>query len=260
MSLHVACAPGRMCAPYAKRSHPHPARRNMKNFNRLAVSALGLSVAILSGCAGATRLPMRAKGPAGDALQNNKLDLAFLDAPGTQREEVVSRLSSVDTSYSNPRLFWGRWSESKWGYWWFIAGNYSAEGDAKCIWHIHNLLVSFDEDGIVRKKELFNDDKSLWVELHNRLADAPPLDLTQPIQIEVLGPGRLQMITLGKDSVQFDLPKAKAIHFQVSPQAIVRISHGLLGAQANRAVTCHTLHLTEKSPVGKKILLCASPA
>jgi len=232
----------------------------MKNFQRLAVSALALSTILLSGCAGATRLPMRAKGPAGEALQNNKLDLGFLDAPGTQRDAVVSRLSSVDTSYSNPRLFWGRWRESKWGYWWFIAGNYSAEGDAKRIWHIHNLLVSFDENGNVRKKELFNEDKPLWIELHSRLADTPPLDLSQPMRIEVFGPGKLQMMTLGKESIQFDLQKGKTPHFEVSPQAIVRISHGLLGVSVNPAVTCHTLHLAEKSPVGKNILFCAGPA
>src|SRR6266436_6012682 len=133
MSLHVACASAWICARYAKQSHPHPARRNMKNFYRSAVSALAFSAAILSGCAGATRLPMRAKGLAGEALQNKQLDLAFLDAPGTQRDEVVNRLSSVDTAYSNSRLFWGRWSESKWGYWWFIAGGTAAAGDAQRI-------------------------------------------------------------------------------------------------------------------------------
>lgn len=232
----------------------------MKNFNRLALSGLAFSVAIFSGCAGATRLPMRARGPAGDALQQNKLDLAFLDAPGTKRADVVSRLSSVDTAYSNPRLFWGRWSESKWGYWWFVVSNNDAAGNAKRIWHIHNLLISFDESGTMQKKELFNDDKSLWIELHNRLVGAPPLDLSQPVPIEVLGPGKLQTMTLGKESIQFDLPKGKAMHFQISPQAINRISHGLPGASVNPAVTCHTLHLGEKSVLGKKILFCASPA
>jgi hypothetical protein len=231
----------------------------MMNSYRLALSALAFSAAILSGCAGATRLPMRAKGPAGEALQTKHLDLAFLDAPGTQRAEVVSRLSSVDTSYSNPRLFWGRWSESKWGYWWFIAGGNTAAGDARRIWRIHNLLVSFDEDGNVRKKELFNEDKSLWAELHTRLADAPPLDLSQPIQMQALNPGKVQMITLGKDSIQFDRPKAR-LAIQVSPRAIVRISHSRWAAPPDSAVTCHTLHLAEKSPVGRKILFCASPA
>lgn len=231
----------------------------MKHFNHLAVSALALSAAILSGCAGATRLPMRAKGFAGEPLQKNQLDLAFLDAPGTQREEVVSRLSSIDTSYSNPHLFWGRWSESKWGYWWVIAGGYSAAGDAKRIWHIHNVLVSFDENGTVRRKELFKDDKSLWTELHIRLADAPPLDLSQPIPIEVIGSGKVRAMTLGKDSIQFDRRNA-LLPVQISPQAIARISHSRLGIIGNPLVTCHTVYLAEKSPMGKKISFCAKPA
>lgn len=232
----------------------------MKNFYRFAFSALAFSAALLSGCAGATRLPMRARGPAGEALQNKPLDLTFLDPPGIQRQEVIDRLSSIDTSYSNPRLFWGRWSESKWGYWWFIAGNNTAAGDAKRIWHTHNLLVSFDESGIMRKKALFNEDKSLWADLHNQLANTPPLDLSQPIQMQVIGPGKLQMITVGRDPIQFDLQKGKVSHFQVSPQAIVRISHSRVGILANPSMTCHTLHVAEKSPLGKRILFCASPA
>ena len=232
----------------------------MKSVHHLAVSALVLFATIsLSGCAGATRLPVRSRGPAGEALQTKQLDLSFLDAPGTQREEVVRRLGSVDTGYSNPRLFWARWSESKWGYWWFVASYTDAAGDAKRIWHVHNLLVSFDENGIVRKKELFNDDKTPWVEFHSRLADAPPLDLSQPIQIGVLGPGKLQTMTLGKDSIQFDLLKGRVSHFQVSPQAVIRISHGAMGASGSPAVTCHALHLAENTPLGKRILFCASP-
>jgi hypothetical protein len=233
----------------------------MKSSHHLAVSALALSVAILSGCAGATRLPMRAKGPAGETLQTKQLDLSFLDAPGTQRQEVLTRLGTVDTSYSNPRLFWGRWSESKWGYWWVAAVTPAGgAGDAKRIWHIHNLLVSFDENGIVRKKALFNQDKSLWAELHSQLADAPPLDLTRPLQIEALGPAKIQTITLGKDSIQFDLQNAKVSSFQVSPKAIIRISHQRSDARFDPALTCHTLHLAEKGPLGKKISFCASPS
>jgi hypothetical protein len=233
----------------------------MKSIQHLAVSALALSATIiLAGCAGATRLPMRSRGPAGEALQVKQLDLSFLDAPGTLREDVVRRLGSVDTGYSNPRLFWARWSESKWGYWWFVASYTDAAGDAKRIWHVRNLLVSFDENGIVRNKQLYNDDRTPWVEFHGRLADAPPLDLSQPIQIGVLGPGKLRTITLGKDSIQFDLQKGKVSHFEISPQAIIRVSHGVMGASGSPAVTCHALHLSEKSPGGKRISFCASPA
>lgn len=231
----------------------------MKRIHHLAVLMVALLAAILAGCAGATRLPTRAKGPAGESLETKKVDMSFLEAPGTQRQEVASRLNSVDTAYSNPRLFWGRWSDSKWGYWWFVAANTGAAGDAKRVWHVHNLLVSFDENGIVQKKELFSEDKAFWVELHKRLADAPALDLAQSIPIEVRGPGRLQTMTLEKDSIQFDLPRGKVTHFEVPSQGIVRISHGLAGYGGNPAVTCHTLYLAEKSPAGKKILFCASP-
>ena len=232
----------------------------MKSVHRLTVLGLALSATIISfGCAGATRLPMRTRGPAGEALPTKQLDLAFLDAGGTQREEVVRRLSAVDTAYSNPRLFWGRWSDSKWGYWWLIAGGNSAAGDAKRVWHVHNLLVSFDENGVVQKKKLFSEDRSLWLELHTRLADAPPLDLTQPLEIKALGPGRLQTMTLAKESIKFDRQKAKITHFEMSPQAILRISHDWV-TPANPGVTCHTFYLAEKSLAGKKISFCASPA
>lgn len=232
----------------------------MNNFYRLAGLSLVLSAAMLCGCAGATRLPMRTQGPGGERLQTKHLDMAFLDTPGTPREEVVSRLSSVDTGYSNPRLFWGRWSVSKWGYWWVIAGNNNATGDAKRIWHLHNVLVSFDEGGAVSKKELFDGDKSLWAALHTQLADGPPLDLSQPMRIEVLGPGKLQAMVLGNDSVEFELRKRKALPFQLSPRTIVRFSHGWVATPANSPLTCHELHFADKSPVGKSVRFCATPA
>src|SRR5712692_9217710 len=184
--MSLACPEQAAHAGCSRKSDP--ARRNMKSIRHLAVSALALSATIiLSGCAGATRLPMRSKGPAGEALQIKQLDLSFIDAPGTQREDVVRRLGSVDTGYSNPRLFWARWSESKWGYWWFVAAQTGGAGDAKRVWLMHNLLVAFDENGAVRKKEVIDNDASLWAELHAQLAVGPPLDLSEPVPLEASG-------------------------------------------------------------------------
>jgi len=228
--------------------------------HHLATAAFALSAAILSGCAGATRLPLRAKGPTGETLQSQQLDLSFLDAPGTRRQEVLGRLRSVDTSYSNPRLFWGRWSESKWGYWWFIAGGYSAAGDAKRIWHVHNLLVTFDENGTVSKRTLIDDDKSLWGELQTRLAVGPELDLSELIPLEVSSPRNLTKIILAKDSVELLRCKGKRRVLQISPQEIVRFSHSRPDARDHLGITCHTLHLAEKTEWGKSIYLCTTPA
>jgi len=232
----------------------------MKNFYRLTVSALTLSVAILSGCAGATRLPLRAKGPAGESLDRKKLDLEFLGAPDTRRDQVVERLGSIDTAYQNPRLFWGRWSDSKWGYWWFVAGGNSAAGDAKRVWHVHNLLVSFDENGTVRKKEVIDNDQALWAELHALLGETAPLDLSQPVPLEVHGLRDLAKITLTKDVVELERHKGKMPVLQISPQKIVRISHSRAYANSHPSSTCHTLHFDEKTAWGKSVLFCASPA
>jgi len=225
-----------------------------------AIAALVFSVALFSGCAGAARLPARTRGPAGENLQVKQLDLAFLDTPGTQRQEVLSRLSSVNTSYTNPRLFWGRWSDSKWGYWWFIAGDNTAAGDAKRIWHVHNLLVSFDENGTIRKRKLFDNDQSLWPELHAQLADAPPLDLAVPVSLGVSGFRDLARMTLTDDFLELVRSKGKAPVLRIAPQKIVRFSHGRSEARMHPNTTCHTLYFEEKTEWGKSVLVCASPA
>jgi hypothetical protein len=225
-----------------------------------AISTLVFSIVLLSGCAGATRLPARTRGPAGENLQVKRLDLAFLDAPGTQRQEVLSRLSAVDTSYTNPRLFWGRWSDSKWGYWWFIAGNNSAEGDAKRIWHVHNLLVSFDENGAIRQRKLFENDQSLWPELHAQLAAAPPLDLAAPVSLDVSGFRNLERMTLADDWLELDRSKGKASVLRIAPQKVVRFSHGGPAAHMHPNTTCHTLHFEDKTEWGKSVLVCANAA
>lgn len=223
----------------------------------MAVAAAALCMHSLGGCVGATRLPMRTSGPAGEKLNKKQLDLQFLDANGASREEVLQRLAPIDTGYSNPRLFWGRWSESKWGYWWFVAAQTGAAGDAKRMWHVHNLLVKFDENGAAKEKVLIDDDAALWRALHTQLADSSPLDLTQPVTMGISGHWVSEM-TLTRDSVRVTRNRKKNPIVEVSPQKIVRISHDRAPDKGSRAgTTCHTLHLAEKSAMGKNIHFCA---
>jgi len=71
--------------------------------------------ALLCGCIGATRLPVRVVTPAGTRIHPKEIDLSFLQVGATQRDEVAHQLAAIDTSYDNPRLFWGRWGESRRG-------------------------------------------------------------------------------------------------------------------------------------------------
>jgi hypothetical protein len=221
--------------------------------------AILLCVLSVAGCVGATRLPARSRGPAGETFQKKELDLTFLDQSGIQREEVRRRLAAIDTAYANPRLFWGRWSDSKWGYWWFIAAQTGAAGDAKRVWHVHNVLVTFDEEGVMQKKMQIDDERDLWRELHVQLTNAAPLDLSQPMALSVAQSVWLTSMTLTTDSVQITRRKRKAAVVEISPLNIVRISHsGVQDKGSSVGITCHTLHLSEKSLMGKRVPFCTN--
>ncbi len=226
---------------------------------------------VLSGCVGATRVPSRVHDPTGVTIEKNNIDLDFLQAGTTRREEVVDKLSRIDTGCSNPRMFWGRWSESKWGHWAVgISG-----GEVARDWHVHNLLISFDQNGVMQTKELTDDERVLERELRAQLATAPPLDLSQPVPITLtpthLGNyeenpiiGLIDM-TLTKDgkivrgAAQPHSRDAKSPIVQISVLKVARISYDSYhGNKSSSGSICHDLHLTEKSPIGKSILFCTS--
>lgn len=213
------------------------------------------------GCIGATRLPVRAVNPAGDKIDHKEIDLKFLQVGVTQHEEVDHQLSLVNTSYDNPRLFWGRWSESRWGYWWVLGvpcDNCMA-GDARRLWRIKNLLVGFDENGTVSRSDLVGDDK-IWMTLHGRVAEIypPTLDISQPIRITLRSEDPVA-IQMSPDSLEFERPPDSRKPTVVIPvSALVRFKHkSLTDSDPFSSVTCHSLELSRKSILGKKIKFCA---
>ncbi len=118
---------------------------------RLDLLLTPVCCALLTACVGATRLLASTRGPAGSQIQKKELDMTFLEAPSVHREDVTSKLASIDTCYKHPHLFWGRWADSRWGYWWFLADGKGGAGDAKRVWHVKNLLVAFDDNGVHAK-------------------------------------------------------------------------------------------------------------
>lgn len=220
-------------------------------------SGLGIAVAIalcavLSACIGAVRLPARGRGPTGEQLPKNELDLGFLESPRLQRDDVVNKFALVDTGYHDPHLFWGRWVESKWGYWWVITTGQAAAGDAKRVWHVKNLLVTFDENGAVQSKRLIDDEKILWRQLHEAIAHEPAVDLTEPEVVALRC--SCSSMTLASGGLEFLVTKGR---FTVAADKIVRFSHeGSPDKRTNAGITCHTLHFSEKTPVGRKVMFC----
>ena len=219
---------------------------------------------VLSGCVGATRLPSRTNGPTGETLQKNDIDLAFLQAGTTRREEVVNKLNRIDTGYSSPGMFWGRWSESKWGHWVIVVVPGGAGGNAGRNWHVHNLLVSFDENGVMQSKDLIDSEKELERELNVQLAKALPLDLSQPMPVKLTprdhtagqpASGLIEM-TLTKDAIIM----GRYSNVEIWPRKVTRISYERFYGSPRSDSICHSLHLSEKTRLGKNILFCTSAA
>ena len=254
----------------------------------LSILAPICCVLALSGCVVAPmRLPSRTKGQTGTTLEKNDIDLTFLQAGITRREDVVNKLSPIDSGFSSPGLFWGRWSESNWGVGGFglIPGG---GGSAERIWHVHNLLVRFDENGLMQAKELTDDGKVVDRELRAQLAKASPLDLSQAVLITTAHgvyeygrslQGDLTDITLTKDGMLLsgkEISTSRFRHnvnyFPVVKVPLLKVERISYADNADAGRICHVLHLTEKIPIrsqtgqymgqdmGKKILVCTSAA
>ena len=212
-------------------------------------------------CFGATRLPTRVVNPVGTKISPKEIDLEFLQLGVTQRDEVAHQLALVDTTYDNPRLFWGRWSESRWGYWWILGmpcDNCMA-GNAGRMWRMKNVLVSFDQNGLLSRKDMIGDDK-IWQALHARIAEIQPplLDLSQPVRISLTTPDPIS-IELNPDTMEFLRPEeSNKASVEVMVRKLVRFRHSPIGEQTpSPSISCHNLEFSEKTTLGKKIWFCA---
>lgn len=211
--------------------------RRFSPCRRLALVVALLACGFLVACGGATRMPVRRRGPAGAQIQASNLDMSFLESPAVQQKDVADKLLSIDTGYRDPHLFWGRWADSR-------------------IWHVKNLLVTFDDTGMMQKREVIDDDRILWRRLHQHVATMPPLDLTQP---EFLSVDTSDSLPILLHREYFEVTTAKRGPVRIAPTSVLQLTHDSnKGKRNDAATTCHTLHLAEKTSAGKNIRFCGS--
>lgn len=218
--------------------------------------------ALLCSCIGATRLPVRALRPDGSKLQKKELDLSFLQTGITERGEVEQQLAPIDTGYNNPQLFWARWSESRWGYWWVLGGpcGNCLAADAGRLWRTKNLLVMFDQNGVLSSKETLGDDR-IWTALRSRVAEVhAPLDLSEPLRLNLTNADPAAIL-LHEDTMEFERSFDRHKPNVTVPVAnVVRFKHEDSRTGNSVVMTCHSLELSSKTALGKKIKFCAEPS
>jgi hypothetical protein len=188
-------------------------------------------------CMGATPVPVRNRGPARAQIQTSALDMSFLELPAVQQQEVTDKLGSIDTGYRDPHLFWGRWPDSR-------------------IWRVKNLLITFDDNGVMQKREIIDDDRTLWRRLHEHVIAMPPLDLSEAEFLSVDIPNSLPIL-LHKEYFEVTAPKRGPV--RIAPTSVLQFTHeSTKDKRASAGTTCHTLHLAEKTSAGKNIRYCGS--
>ncbi len=166
--------------------------------------ALALCATLL-GCIGATPLHKRTRTPEGTELQN--IDLSFLHPGQTTRAEVKEKLKPIDTGYQGDHFFVGRWSSSTWAAW-AVYPDPRFPSAAGRVWKSGNLLVEFDDAGVVKRFEPFDDAKAPRY-LASVAADTP-LQLASPLELPVkyylLAGGQLvdAKIVLSKGTFDFE--------------------------------------------------------
>jgi hypothetical protein len=154
-----------------------------RTFSVLSFLAAYIALLAASGCAPVPlRVPTKTRDVSGKPLE---LDFTFLKSGSTTRDEAIRLLSAIDTHVNQSNLFWGRWDSSKWRS--TLVGFVPPEGER--IWRAHNLLIQFDQIGIVKTWAVADDKKlAQQLDLFAPVATDSPLDLSSPLRAEARVP------------------------------------------------------------------------
>jgi len=214
------------------------------------------------------RAPTHNTGASGEGA-NGKLALGFIQAGKTGREEVIQKLGWTDTGLKDDRLFLGRWASSSWGvYSAMVVAGGGADGAAGAAtdawnrhWGTHNLLIEFDEKGLVKKYRVFPDSE-LVKELAAQVAESPnrSLNLSKPMEIRVFLHGKKDRhvhgtFVLDNDSLEFREDESGGMHnFKIAPKQIRTLSLASVPGPYP-AYMNGTIHFTEKTAIGNEVTM-----
>jgi len=225
-----------------------------------ALLLVAASLAFLNGCL-IVPVPAPTRTSAPPELKN-KIDIKFIQPGTTGRKDVEEKLGWSDVGINTRKVFWGRWSTSSSALIWGFGGYGGGTGGADRNWSIKNIVVDFDENGVVQSWKFVAE--SDIVQVMRRLAEPAAGRFDPPLEIEVGHVRRAvehpAMVVLSRSSFKFidsgEKPE-KARNFQIAPQEIKSISIPKIAkADARFPSTIRfTLHLTRKTRAGQDITL-----
>jgi hypothetical protein len=237
--------------------------RHWSRVSRIYMAAAVLVIALMeTGCVAIpTKLPNRFHGTAGVRLQKNEVDFSFIKVGATRRDEVAGRLAAIDAG-SPSQFFWGRWAQSSWGM--VGAGATGSDldplaGFAERHWHFRNLLVRFDEQGIVQEKIIIDDGETLWNHLLAYSRNSPATPNSEPARIPS-SERKYTEIVLSADSIEFRGAKPRSnVMFHFPSPAVIHLRPQFLREVQRPEFNCYALHVEDASSgIKRKASFCAS--
>ena len=230
---------------------------------RITLLIMTSSLLFSQGCLVPMRAPTRSIGPGGEEVKG-KIDLGFIQAGKTSRDEVIEKLSWMNRGLKDQRFFLGRWSSSSWGTDFMVPLGLSGAGYESWNrhWGTHNVLVEFDVKDVVKRYRVFPDSE-LVQELFARVAEnrGPLLDLSTPIKISIQHLyGRKKHsdgeFLLGADSFSYHENADNLKHdFQISPKEIQKFHLAGSRTQDDVQYSDQTIFFTKRTAVGQKMTM-----
>ena len=226
-----------------------------------------LTVLVYVFCAGCLVIPVKVapktRAHAG-LVRKETVDLSSIQTGVTTRQEVLERLGWTDVGLNDPRFFVGRWVDSSWWVGWMAVGYYQAGGGGNRVWHSHNVLVEFDDNGTVRGLSLFpnKDIVTIFASLTSRYP-TPTLDFASPIELNVehrRDSRRFRgKLILRSDSLEFvEDPElgGKGRHdFSTASENITRITASGESDTEHPELIPETIHFKRKTKVGRQMTI-----
>lgn len=210
----------------------------------LAAVAWALAV-VAPRCAEAQQKPSRPR------ITESQLNVTFIRPGITTRTEVLERLAWADAGVREDRLFVARWvsSSADTG----AAVDEEVPAAVRRTWRAHNLLVEFDQQGVVTEvREVA--DKHLAEALADWIAANPsaPLDLSAPIAIPASYRRASATLLLTRESFEF---RSATKGCRVSPSGLRRVSLATRFRTPQAASADEAIFFTEKTTAGRKVTL-----
>lgn len=228
------------------------------------LTVLLFAIGIFQACITPVPLPTRTSAP---PSLKNKIDSQFIAIGHSTRQQVQEKLGWSAVDFGEEKVFWGRWSTSSSAIVWAIGGGYSGAVGGNRRWSIKNILIVFDDEGVVQSSRIVSDHDIVQAVSSLLTTDPRRFETTVELKLDHLAWNSSTVtpvtLRLSRTEIEYDEPdanKGKGCVFPISPQKLTAVTIPSLRTDSeNPGKIWFTLHFSDKTMAGKNVKFSADP-